>query len=155
MRKLFVVLSLLLSTAAFGATAPATLKSYAYVSPEAQVALKRAAVTDKELIAFVDGELQRRALQGVEAGRLYEDAEDSVRIDIRAKGKALTVELSVRQGASIHNMLERWQASRVLKIEGKVPSRQLLLDTLTWLLDDLQKNYNSPAYKRGKMMMDD
>ena len=125
------------------------------MSSAANAVLKKARITDKELEAFADDGLRSRGIKCIESNAVYEGSADALRIDIREGPSALTVELSVRQGASVHNMLQRWAGRLVLAIDA-LPSpeavRGALLDGIAALLDELKDHYDSPQYRRGQMM---
>jgi len=134
------------------------LRSYSYISPPAKAVLQKLGITEAELENFTNKEVKSRAIVPIDGNRLFEGSEDALRIDIRKKSSKLLVALSVRQGVSIHYMLERWSKSRLLPIEVNMSSkdvRRALYDSITELLDDLKSNYNSPAYKRGEMIPED
>jgi len=90
----------------------------------------------------------------IDSGRVFDGSEDAVRIDLRRAKNGIVVNLSVRQGVSVHNMLQRWEGSEVIIIRNKT-SQQLqinLLGALDKLLVGLQKAYGSIEYKEGSMM---
>jgi len=78
-----------------------------------------------------------------------------MRIDIRKLPKGLVVELSVRQGVSVHNMLQRWVCRDLVCITPDTSTEQsklLLLDRISVLLDQLKIHFNSPKYRKGEML---
>lgn len=134
------------------------LHSYSYISPPAKSVLQKFGINEGELEDFTDKGIKSRAIAPIDGNRLFEGSEDILRIDIRKKSSKLLVELSVRQGVSIHYMLERWSKSQLVPIEADMSSkdvRRALLNSISTLLDDLKSNYDSPAYKRGEMIPED
>jgi hypothetical protein len=134
------------------------LRSYSYISPPAMAVLQKFGISQEELEVFTNKGIKSRAIAPINGNRLFEGSEDALRIDIKKKSSKLLIELSVRQGVSIHYMLERWSGTRLLSIEAKMSSkdvRRVLLNSISSLLDDLKLNYNSPAYKRGGMIPED
>jgi hypothetical protein len=154
-----MVVGLLCMTCSFSLAAKnLKLRSYSYISPPAMAVLQKLGISQEELEVFTNKGILYRAIAPIENKRLYEGSEDALRIDIRKKSTKLLIELSVRQGVSIHYMLERWSKTRLLPIETNLSFqnvRQDLLNSISSLLDDLKSNYNSPAYKRGEMIPED
>jgi hypothetical protein len=134
------------------------LHSYLYISPPAKEVLQKFGISEADINNFTKKGIKSRAIAPIDGNRLHEGSEDDLRIDIRKKSSKLLIELSVRQGVSIHYMLERWSKSRLVSIEAAMSSkdvRRVLLNSISTLLDDLKSNYDSPAYKRGGMIPED
>ena len=128
---------------------------YSYISPPATAVLQKYKITEAELEDFTARGLKSRGIGPIDPNRVYEGSADALRIDIRKKTSKLVIEISVRQGGSVHNMLERWCESKLLPIKaGMQPKemRRMLFDSILTLLDSLGSNFNSNAYKRGRMM---
>ncbi len=157
--KVFLVVSIFLGTCTLSsADSNQGLRCYSYISPPAAAVLEKFGISDMEIENFTRKEVNSRAILPVGANRLYEGAEDSLRIDIRRKSHQLLIELSVRQGGSIHNMLERWSARRLLPIKNNMSSKevsQAFFASIAALLDDLKSKYNSPEYQQGAMIPED
>ena len=129
------------------------LEVYSYIAPAALADLKPG--LSRELEQYTAVELNKRRIKPVNNNAVYEGSSDAFRIDLRKNKKQLVLELSVRQGASVNNMLERWSAKKVFNQKEYGPADQHRLFTaIQTLLDDLQANYHSPAYLRGHMLMD-
>ena len=126
-------------------SAGAPLASYTYVAPEAKALLAQAGLDEKGLVALVDAGLRRRGLVRLEDGRLFEGSEDTLRVDLRRKGKRIVLALAVQQGVSVHFMLTRWQGEQPLKAATE------LRPALERLLDDLKAATPSDAYRKGQM----
>ena len=135
---------------------PPALRSYAYVSESATPLLAQVGVTEKTLIEFADRELKARKIGAIDPNRVFEGSEDALRVDIRKRSNTLVIELSVRQGVSAHNMLERWARTErlALKAGTRSPgvSRDEVYAVVTQELDDLKASYNTAQYKRGAML---
>jgi hypothetical protein len=131
------------------------LEVYSYIAPAALADLKPG--LSRALEQYAAAELKKRRIMPVNNNAVYEGSSDAFRIDLRKNKKQLVLELSVRQGASVNNMLERWSAKKVFNQEEYGPAdqhKEKLLSAIQILLDQLQGNYNSPAYLRGHMLMD-
>ncbi|MGL4603128.1 MAG: hypothetical protein ACRCU9_03190 [Iodobacter sp.] len=129
------------------------LEVYSYIAPAALADLKPG--LSRELEQYAAAELKQRRIMPVNNNAVYEGSSDAFRIDLRKNKKQLVLELSVRQGASVNNMLERWSAKKVFnKEEYGLADQHSLFSAIQTLLDQLQGNYNSPAYLHGHMLMD-
>lgn len=129
------------------------LDVYSYIAPAAQADFKPG--LSRELEQYAAAELKKRRIMPVNNNAVYEGSSDAFRIDLRKNKKQLVLELSVRQGASVNNMLERWSAKKVFNKGEYGPADQhSLFSAIQTLMDQLQGNYNSPAYLRGHMLMD-
>jgi len=153
--KRFLALPFLVALSASAQATKVELQSYSYVSPSAEPVLKGMGVSENELIRFVDSGLKSRSVFAIDPSRVYKGSEDAVRIDIRRPTHALIVTLSVQQGVSINNMLQRWRGRQSLTFkqdQSPAQCRQALLDCLNRLLDILKTNFNSDKYQRGEML---
>lgn len=129
------------------------LEVYSYIAPAALADFKPG--LSRELEQYAAAELKQRRIMPVNNNAVYEGSADAFRIDLRKNKKQLVLELSVRQGASVNNMLERWSAKKVFNRGEYGPADQhRLFSAIQTLLDQLQANYNSPAYLRGHMLTD-
>lgn len=126
-------------------SAGAPLASYAYVAPEAKALLAQAGLDEKGLVALADAGLRRHGLVRLEDGRLFEGSEDTLRVDLRRKGKRMVLALAVQQGVSVHFMLTRWRGEQPLKAAAD------LRPTLERLLEDLKAAAPGEAYRKGQM----
>jgi hypothetical protein len=150
-----LALSFLIASAAVAQSNKNELRSYAYISPAAQSSLKGMGVTENELIHFVDSGLGSRSISAIDPHRVYEGSEDALRIDIRKPSDSLIVTLSVQQGVSINNMLQRWRGRESLQFKQKTSPTLMkleLLACLSRLLDSLKSNFNSNKYLHGEML---
>lgn len=151
--KWLLAVTMLVATAAASAQLPPpALRSYAYVSEGAKPILAQAGITEQTLIEFADRELRARKIGAIDPNRVYEGSEDALRVDVRKRANALVIELSVRQGVSVHNMLERWARTERLALKAGAPSRDEVYAVITAELDDLRTSYNGARYKRGAML---
>jgi len=131
------------------------LHSYAYISPTAAQILKEMRVSENVLIQFVDAGLKSRSIVSIDPNRVYDGSEDALRIDIRKPSNFLIVTLSVHQGTSIHNMLQRWRGRESLHINSSlvpVKFRNLLQNCMGRQLDELKLEINKDKYQRGEML---
>ena len=135
---------------------PPALRSYAYVSESATPLLAQVGVTEKTLIEFADRELKARKIGAIDPNRVFEGSEDALRVDIRKRANALVIELSVRQGVSVHNMLERWARTERIALKAGAPASAVSGDEVYAIisaeLDALKTAYNTPQYRRGAML---
>ena len=157
-----LLLAAAMMVASFAASAqlpPPALRSYAYVSESAKPILEKVGVTEQTLIDFADRELKARKIGAIDPNRVFEGSEDALRVDIRKRSNTLVIELSVRQGVSAHNMLERWAKTERLALKTGTPapgvSRDEVYAVITAELDDLKKSYNTAQYRRGAMLGDE
>jgi hypothetical protein len=134
----------------------ATLEVYSYISPPAATILNDFGISAAEIEDFARKGLESRAIGAIDPDQLHKGYEDAFRIDIRKKKNDLLLELSVRQGGSIHNMLERW-SNRCYVSAGPLSDnfRRDLFISITVLLDDLKLQYTTADYRRGRMMPED
>jgi flagellar basal body-associated protein FliL len=133
------------------------LHSYSYTSPSAKKLLKKYNITEKEIEDYANKETKIRSIQAINGSAVYEDSKDALRIDLRSKNNKIYIELSVRQGVSIYNMLERWSKKKTIIIKTTNTDEELkqeILQLITLLIEDLKSNYNSSKYKKGTLMMD-
>lgn len=129
------------------------LEVYSYIAPAALTDLKPG--VSRELEQYTAGQLKKRQIKPVNNNAVYEGSSDAFRIDLRKNKKQLVLELSVRQGVSVNNMLERWSAKKVFTPEEyRAADQHRLFSAIQSLLDNLQANYHSPAYLHGHMLMD-
>ncbi|MEJ2793669.1 hypothetical protein WAE56_09640 [Iodobacter sp. LRB] len=158
MKILICLIVFIFSSTIYAETTNNALLAYSYTSPSAQKLLKKYEITAKALEEYSNSALKKYTIQAINPGAVYEDSEDALRIDIRSKkSNVLSIELSVRQGASINNMLERWSKKTILTIkEAQTPAaiKIDLFNSIDFLLNDLKINYNSTGYAKGKLMMD-
>lgn len=135
---------------------PPALRSYAYVSDTAKPILAQVGITEQSLIDLADHELKARKIGAIDPNRVFDGSEDALRVDIRKRSNTLVIELSVRQGVSVHNMLERWAKTERLALKAGATSpgvsRDEVYAVVTAELDDLQASYNTAQYKRGAML---
>jgi hypothetical protein len=128
---------------------------YSYISPPAYELLQKAGLSGNDIESYVVRGLQQSAIMSIDDSQVYEGSEDAMRIDLRKETKGLVINLSVRQGVSVHNMLQRWESSQTLEIdEGALPKKlhSDILNALSAMLNGLKSEYNSDAYKKGSMM---
>lgn|GEM_PF-6982093 len=157
-RYVLLLASVLLTAPALIAqTTSQDLRVYAYISPAAKHILNKIDSSETELIDFANSQLKRNSIFPIDPNRVYEGSEDALRIDIRKVSAGLTIELSVRQGVSIHNMLQRWWKRQQVQVDlNSSPgnSKKILFNCITQMLGDLKKHHNSPKYLQGKMLED-
>ena len=158
MRVAYIPIILLFVTCtvcAAGERVDQSLRSYTYASPAVASILKKARLTEADLIQFADKGLKARSIFAIDPNRVYDGSDDALRIDIRKSGNGIALELSVRQGASVHNMLQRWRRAALVRLPPNLSateSRQKLLASLSLLLDNLKTKFNSPGYQQGEML---
>ncbi len=151
-----VVFMALWATGSFAkAAGQEPIRCYSYVSPPAKAVLDRFGITEGELVKFASDGLRSRKIAAIGADQLYPGSADALRVDLRRKADQLLLEVSVRQGGSIHNMLERWSGRRLIPVEGSssaASARKILRDSISQLLDELKAVSASPEYQAGKMI---
>lgn len=138
-----------------GEPAKQDLRSYAYVSPSAALIMKEISITEGDLIQFADTGLKKRSIFAIDPGRVYESSEDALRIDVQEAKEGVTLTLTVQQGASTHNMLQRWQMGTLVRLAptlSPMESRKKLLAAFAQLLGNLKTRFNSDGYRRGEML---
>lgn len=154
--KLYLVAIILISaTFAAAQSQSVDMSVYSYVSPPAKEILKKAGLSEEVIESFVAEGLQKRSIRPIDSNRVYEGSEDAFRVDLRKAANSLLINLSVRQGASVHNMLQRWERSHKLILSPSSSPEKFRSDffsVITKLLDNLKSVYNSEAYKKGSMM---
>jgi len=157
--KIFLVVSTLIAASSVSfAGGDGGLHCYSYISPPAMTVLEHFGISEAEIVNFARREIESRSIFPIDANRIYEGSEDDLRIDIRKKPDELVIELSVRQGGSIHNMLERWSARQFVPIQSSSSpedARRKLFDSMSYLLDDLNSKYFSKKYRQGEMVPED
>lgn len=135
--------------------ADSDMRVYSYLDPSAKIWLVKAGMDPESVEKFVRQGLRARAIRPIDDGCLYEGSEDALRIDIRRTGKGLFLELSVRQGASAANMLQRWRAARSLPNDRGRSSESLraeLTKLISTMLDALKISFATDSYRQGSML---
>jgi hypothetical protein len=156
--RVFCITTICLCLMSFGGIVQAATQDmhvYSYVSPPTYELLHKAGLSENDIESCVVKGLQQSAIIPIDDSQVYAGSEDAMRIDLRKEAKCLVINLSVRQGVSVHNMLQRWEASRTLGIDEGALSKKLrsdILDVLSAMLNELKSEYNSDAYKKGSMM---
>ena len=133
------------------------MSAYSYVSPPSTPFLRQAGLDSKALEALALEGLKTRSIEPIQDNRVFQGSEDSLRVDIRRNGRRLVIALSVNQGLSVHNTLQRWTASRTLLVDpANIPKslRSRIVAAISDLLDGLKAGYGSPAYREGRMLED-
>jgi hypothetical protein len=136
----------------------ADLRVYSYVSPPAGEVLERFGISNAEIETYARKGLRSRSIHRTGDDRLYRGSQDSLRVDVRRKKGELLLELSVRQGDSVHNMLERWSKRRLVPAGSALAAREFrrsLFGTVSVLLDELKSASGTPAYREGSMLPED
>jgi len=131
------------------------MRVYSYLDQPARIWLMKSGMEPETVEGFVRQGLKARAIGPIDDGLLYEGSEDALRIDIRKTGKGFILELSVRQGASAANMLQRWRASRSLPNDLGRSSESLraeLMALISTMLDALKIASATDSYRRGSML---
>lgn len=149
MKYIIVYFALLFAPFSFSQNSDLELRTYTYVSPSAQSIIKKMGVAEKDLENYARKGAASRQIEQKTKNVVFEGSEDAIRVDLRANAKNLILELSVRQGVSVNNMLERWSSKRELKSSKGAYSKAALFESISVLLDELKVNYNSVKYKTG------
>lgn len=122
----------------------------AFIAPEVRISGLEAPVLQE---AAQQG-LRKRRIEPIADNKVLDGPEDwfSIRIfPAPAETTRLTLEMSVRNGASANNQIVRWENSRMLDAAA---TGQEVLAALDALLDDLAAAYNSDEYRAGKPAVD-
>lgn len=146
----------LTAMAGFSHSVGREMRVYSYVSQPAGIWLIKAGMGPEAVERFVRQGLRARAIRPVDDGLLYEGSEDALRIDFRKTGQGFILELSVRQGASAANMLQRWRASRFLSKDLGRSSESLRAELealLATMLDALKIASATDSYRQGSMLI--
>jgi hypothetical protein len=133
----------------------ADLQVYSYISPEAQPTPNVFGLSENDLVRYVKVGLRARGIHAIDPNRVYDGSEDALRIDIRPENEGFVVELSVRQGVTVHNMLQRWASRESLLFPHEASKNDMgkaLLARIEQLLDRLKANFRSKTYRNGLMM---
>jgi len=149
------VLAFLVAIAGSAHPVDREMRVYSYLDPPARIWLTKAGMEPGAVEQFVRQGLRVRAIGPLDDGLLYEGSEDALRIDIRKTGKGFLLELSVRQGASAANMLQRWRASRFLSKDLGRSSESLraeLTAAISTMLDALKISSATDSYRQGSML---
>jgi len=131
------------------------MRVYSYLDQPARIWLIKAGMEPEAVEGFVRQGLKARAIRPIDDGLLYEGSEDALRIDIRKTSKGFLLELSVRQGASAANMLQRWRASRFLSndlVGSSETLRAELTALISTMLDALKIASATDSYRQGSML---
>ncbi len=127
------------------------MRVYAYVSPGAAQLLTRLNLNEQDLVGDLEQALKQRQLGAVAPNTVYDGATDALRLDLRRTQQALKIELSVRQGVSAQNMLERWSQTRLVPLPGDdALLRQQIKLALDQMLQDLAQQHGQAAYLQGQ-----
>ena len=135
--------------------ADSEMRVYSYLDPPAKIWLTKTGMGPEAVEKFVRQGLRARAIGPIDDDCLYEGSEDALRIDIRKTNKGLILELSVRQGASAANMLQRWRASHPLPYDLGRSSEFLgaeLTKLISTMLDALKISVATASYRQGSML---
>jgi len=149
------VLAILVAIAGSAHPVDREMRVYSYLDQPARIWLMKSGMEPETVEGFVRQGLKARAIGPIDDGLLYEGSEDALRIDIRKTGKGFILELSVRQGASAANMLQRWRASRSLPNDLGRSSESLraeLMALISTMLDALKIASATDSYRRGSML---
>src|SRR5260221_3969037 len=136
----------------------ADLRVYSYVSGPAGDVLERLGISKAEIENYARNGLKSRSIHRTGDDQLDEGSKDSLRVDIRRKKKELLLELSVRQGRSVHHMLERWSKRRFVPAGSELAAKEFrrsLFGSVSVLLDELKSASTTPAYHEGSMIPED
>jgi len=149
------VLAFLVAIAGSAHPVDREMRVYSYLDQPARIWLIKAGTEPEAVEKFVGESLRARTLWPIDDGSLYEGSEDALRIDIRKTSKGFLLELSVRQGASAANMLQRWRASRSLPNDLGRSSETLraeLTALISTMLDSLKIASATDSYRQGSML---
>ncbi len=149
------VLAFLVAIAGSARPVDREMRVYSYLDQPARIWLIKVGMEPEAVEKFVRQGLKARAIRPIDDGLLYEGSEDTLRINIRKTGKGFILELSVRQGASAANMLQRWRASRSLSKDLGRSSESLraeLTALISTMLDALKISSATDSYRRGSML---
>lgn len=126
---------------------------YTYISPGSAKLLERQKMTQAELVSYLEQQLKQYRLYAVAPNAVFEGSSDALRLDLRRTQDQLKIELSVRQGVSANNMLERWSQVRWVSLPEQgddAALRRRIYLALDQLLKDLQQQYGQAAYMQGQ-----
>lgn len=149
------VLAFLVAIAGSAHPVDREMRVYSYLDQPARIWLIKAGTEPEALKGLVRQGLKSRAIRPIDDSYLYEGSEDALRIDIQKTGKGFILELSVRQGASAANMLQRWRASRFLSNDLGRSSESLraeLTALISTMLDALKISSATDFYRQGSRL---
>ncbi len=136
----------------------ADLRVYSYVSRPAGEVLERFGISKAEIENYARNGLKSRSIHRTGDDQIHQGSKDALRVDIRSKKRELLLELSVRQGGSVHNMLERWSKRHSVPAGSELAAKEFrrsLFGSVSVLLDELQSASRTPAYHEGSMIPED